>query len=98
MQGLILCPLTVVAFWCLSYETFRLHAKRFKGPYACDLMICDEAHRLKNDETRTYKALDSLPCLVRSVDSQSLSSACVTSTCSHPFAAPHSAVGYSHAK
>ncbi len=48
----------------ISYETFRLHVRRLKGPYACDLMICDEAHRLKNDETATYKALNSLPCLV----------------------------------
>jgi DNA repair and recombination protein RAD54 and RAD54-like protein len=30
---------------------------------ACsDLLICDEAHRLKNDATQTNKALDSLAC------------------------------------
>lgn len=27
-----------------------------------DLLICDEAHRLKNDATQTNKALDSLAC------------------------------------
>lgn len=47
----------------ISYETFRLHVKAFaKCPTCCDLLICDEAHRLKNDETQTNQALDSLPC------------------------------------
>jgi len=46
----------------VSYETFRLHAERFSSPTACDLLICDEAHRLKNDETLTNKALDALTC------------------------------------
>jgi hypothetical protein len=32
------------------------------GPGSCDLLICDEAHRLKNDATLTNRALDSLPC------------------------------------
>lgn len=39
----------------ISYETFRLHAERFKGASACDLLMCDEAHRLKNDATLTNK-------------------------------------------
>lgn len=39
----------------LSYETFRLHEERFRGDNVCDLLICDEAHRLKNDQTLTNK-------------------------------------------
>ena len=39
----------------VSYETFRLHAEKFRGEGACDLLICDEAHRLKNDQTLTNK-------------------------------------------
>lgn len=39
----------------VSYETFRIHADRFIGDRACDLLICDEAHRLKNDQTLTNK-------------------------------------------
>ena len=32
-------------------------------PVPCsDLLICDEAHRLKNDATQTNKALDGLAC------------------------------------
>jgi DNA repair and recombination protein RAD54 and RAD54-like protein len=48
----------------ISYETFRIHAELFSKPAAApvDLLICDEAHRLKNNETKTTKALDSLSC------------------------------------
>jgi hypothetical protein len=38
-----------------SYETFRLHAPRLTAPGSCDLLICDEAHRLKNDATLTNR-------------------------------------------
>ena len=46
----------------ISYDTFRLHSKLFTSESSCDLLICDEAHRLKNDQTLTSKALDSLAC------------------------------------
>ncbi|KAI5082190.1 hypothetical protein GOP47_0001933 [Adiantum capillus-veneris] len=46
----------------LSYETFRMHAKKLQQTGSCDLLICDEAHRLKNDQTRTNKALAGLQC------------------------------------
>ncbi|CAI7789599.1 unnamed protein product [Closterium sp. NIES-54] len=46
----------------VSYETFRLHATAFHHDGACDLVICDEAHRLKNDRTLTTQALAGLPC------------------------------------
>ncbi|CAL8470234.1 g9776 [Coccomyxa elongata] len=55
-------PNTMYQVLIVSYETFRLHAERFKGDNACDLLICDEAHRLKNDQTLINKALDSLAC------------------------------------
>jgi hypothetical protein len=49
------------AILILSYETFRIHEKLFhKGPNHCGLLICDEAHRLKNKETKTAKALHAL--------------------------------------
>lgn len=44
------------------YFSLRQHVSRFDRPDACDLLICDEAHRLKNDETLTNKALASLSC------------------------------------
>ncbi|KAL3681387.1 hypothetical protein R1sor_024343 [Riccia sorocarpa] len=46
----------------ISYETFRLHADKFRNEGSCDLLICDEAHRLKNDKTLTNQALASLHC------------------------------------
>ncbi|KAJ4817595.1 DNA repair and recombination protein RAD54-like [Rhynchospora pubera] len=46
----------------ISYETFRIHSAKFESPNSCDLLICDEAHRLKNDQTLTNKALAALPC------------------------------------
>ena len=46
----------------ISYETFRIHEKLFhRGKNQCGLLICDEAHRLKNKDTKTAKALHALP-------------------------------------
>lgn len=60
----------------ISYETFRAQANRFvkkdaallksarkTSPNGCvDLIICDEAHRLKNADAQTSTALASLAC------------------------------------
>ncbi len=48
----------------LSYESFRIHVALFQNAKA-DLLICDEAHRLKNAATETNKSLDSLDCVRR---------------------------------
>jgi DNA repair and recombination RAD54-like protein len=32
-----------------------MHSSKFEIPGSCDLLICDEAHRLKNDQTLTNK-------------------------------------------
>ena len=56
-------PRSTTSVLIISYDTFRLHSALFmKASDACDLMICDEAHRLKNSKTSTYTALDALPC------------------------------------
>ena len=60
-----LAPRSTIAVLIVSYDTFRRHAARFKNPTACDMLICDEAHRLKNDKTATYATLDALPCARR---------------------------------
>ena len=45
-----------------SYECIRAHVGRLtKYPDCCDMLVCDEAHRLKNRENQTSRALDSLP-------------------------------------
>ena len=44
----------------ISYETFRIHEKLFKKGNQAGLLICDEAHRLKNKETKTAMALSAL--------------------------------------
>ncbi|TMW56631.1 hypothetical protein Poli38472_006641 [Pythium oligandrum] len=50
----------------ISYETFRMHAQRFAdAPSCCDLLICDEAHRLKNANSQINRALSSLACRKR---------------------------------
>jgi DNA repair and recombination protein RAD54 and RAD54-like protein len=46
----------------VSYETFRIHAALFATGAPVDILVCDEAHRLKNNDTKTNKALDSLTC------------------------------------
>ncbi|KDO30107.1 hypothetical protein SPRG_05299 [Saprolegnia parasitica CBS 223.65] len=47
----------------ISYETFRMHAEKFVNePQACELLICDEAHRLKNANSQINQALNALPC------------------------------------
>ncbi|XP_050212084.1 protein CHROMATIN REMODELING 25 [Mercurialis annua] len=46
----------------VSYETFRMHSLKFSHSESCDLLICDEAHRLKNDQTITNRALAALSC------------------------------------
>lgn len=46
-----------------SYETMRTHVGRLnKYKDCCDLLVCDEAHRLKNRENQTAMALSSIPC------------------------------------
>lgn len=47
----------------ISYETFRMHVELFENdPDKVDLLICDEAHRLKNNETLTSQSLNVLSC------------------------------------
>lgn len=46
----------------VSYETFRIHSSKFSQNGSCDLLICDEAHRLKNGQTLTNQALATLSC------------------------------------
>ncbi|CAL4967142.1 unnamed protein product [Urochloa decumbens] len=58
-------PLSRLKVLIISYETFRMHSSKFERPGSCDLLICDEAHRLKNDQTLTNKALAALPCTRR---------------------------------
>nr|CAB3451170.1 unnamed protein product [Digitaria exilis] len=58
-------PLSRLQLLIISYETFRMHSSKFERPGSCDLLICDEAHRLKNDQTLTNKALAALPCTRR---------------------------------
>lgn len=46
----------------VSYECIRTHVGRLiKYPDCCDLMVCDEAHRLKNSDNQTSRALNSIP-------------------------------------
>ncbi|KAH0681279.1 hypothetical protein KY284_022364 [Solanum tuberosum] len=55
-------PRSNIQVLIVSYETFRMHSSKFSNSGSCDLLICDEAHRLKNDQTLTNRALASLAC------------------------------------
>ena len=49
----------------LSYESARLYAADLQGAdssYCCDMLILDEAHRLKNELSQSRKVLARLPC------------------------------------
>ena len=48
------------AILIISYETFHLNQSIFKKGNQCGLLICDEAHRLKNKDTKTAVALNNL--------------------------------------
>ena len=52
---------TVALLYKLAPWVMREGAQQFCGTCS-DLLICDEAHRLKNDATQTNRALDSLAC------------------------------------
>jgi DNA repair and recombination RAD54-like protein len=56
-------PNSVVRLFLFSYGQLE----RYTDVVFClqDLIICDEAHRLKNGDTLTNKALGSVPCLRR---------------------------------
>jgi SNF2 family DNA or RNA helicase len=57
-------PNSIFQVMIVSYETFRIHADKFAKEGSCDLLICDEAHRLKNADTLTNKVCDpKLPSL-----------------------------------
>uniref|UniRef100_A0A0K0F5W5 DNA repair and recombination protein RAD54-like n=1 Tax=Strongyloides venezuelensis TaxID=75913 RepID=A0A0K0F5W5_STRVS len=45
----------------ISYETFRIHVD-ILSLSEIGMVICDEGHRLKNNENLTYQALSSLKC------------------------------------
>ncbi|XVF67591.1 hypothetical protein PTKIN_Ptkin10aG0133400 [Pterospermum kingtungense] len=55
-------PHSALQVLIVSYETFRMHSSKFCHSESCDLLICDEAHRLKNDQTITNRALAALSC------------------------------------
>ncbi|KAH9313819.1 hypothetical protein KI387_022446, partial [Taxus chinensis] len=50
-----LAPCSQFQVLIISYETFRIHSSKFQKEGSCCLLICDEAHRLKNDHTITNR-------------------------------------------
>jgi len=59
------CKTNIYSILIASYECLRAHIGRLtshRDARCCDLLICDEAHRLKNRDNQTTRALHSLPC------------------------------------
>ena len=69
VEGMIdqfLSPACYYDVLVISYETFRAQHQRFaRKKDSADIIVCDEAHRLKNDEAQTSQALASLACRKR---------------------------------
>ena len=59
---MFLAPTSRSQVLIVSYETFRIYHERFTTESSCQLVICDEAHRLKNGETLTNQALAKMAC------------------------------------
>ena len=63
VEGMIdqfLSPANYYDVLVVSYETFRMQVERFaRKKDSADLIICDEAHRLKNQDAQTSQALAS---------------------------------------
>jgi len=53
-------PVVVIS----SYSTFRLHLQLFYSKNF-EMVICDEAHQLKNSDSQINKAVANLPCKIR---------------------------------
>ncbi|KAJ1461318.1 P-loop containing nucleoside triphosphate hydrolase protein, partial [Pelagophyceae sp. CCMP2097] len=60
--GAFLSPQRPAHVLVISYDTFRGKVDLFKGPCACDVLVADEAQRLKGAATQLYEAFGGLPC------------------------------------